>query len=397
MVQIIYCGTIKKEYLYPIILSVFYFSNTITQMAITNFDKERTTENKYGKQQIFTLFIMSLSESLMLILHQIQRMRSIRISKKKSTENTSLSIHHLEFIPSNKKLKILLIIFVCFLLDIVISFVNLFFFMSTSGSIILLGNSILFLILTTLISIYALNYQYHRHHVLGLIIFFVGVVVNSSVNFAAFAEVTLLNVFIFFISQLGASLQQVTEKYLMDTEFVSPFIIGGFEGVFGVVFIGLSFFVFNNIKCKYSFCTGENIVNLSFILKFLYNNTKYLLAMIWYFVGIFFSNVLRLLTIQFFTPTHRVMADTFNSFILLIIKMTVPFFYSEECNMDYFVKSMIANVIMTIGMLIYFEIVILGLGGFNKNTKSEIEDRSDSFEMEVNEIMKKKYIPLVKG
>lgn len=89
MVQIIYCGTIKKELLYPIILSVFYFSNTITQMTITNFDKERTTENQYGKQQIFTLFIMSLSESLMLILHQIQRMRSIRISKKKSTENTS--------------------------------------------------------------------------------------------------------------------------------------------------------------------------------------------------------------------------------------------------------------------------------------------------------------------
>ena len=28
MVQIIYCGTLKKEYLYPILLSFFYFSNT---------------------------------------------------------------------------------------------------------------------------------------------------------------------------------------------------------------------------------------------------------------------------------------------------------------------------------------------------------------------------------
>ena len=90
-----------------------------------------------------------------------------------------------------------------------------------------------------------LHYKFHRHHLLGLLVNSIGIIINIFISIKYIIRpfgdnvIDTLVVILPIINCILISLQECLEKYMLDYKYVSPYAILSYEGIFGVVFIGI--------------------------------------------------------------------------------------------------------------------------------------------------------------
>lgn len=344
----------------------------ISKKNLVLFDKSNIKEDVFGHHLIFYLWTMFLAEGSLIIVYFLDN--------NNNSTNTKITVRNSNF-KQFSKVKLSFLILLITLMD----------FGSTFGSnLYVVSGAIIFetvfkifnLILTMLLTKKILKYSYHRHHAVGLFILILGVIFNSVVDYIYLTESSTIkknfaSFAIYFIiglsSQILGSLQEVLEKYLMDTIYIAPFLLIYFEGIAGTFLLGVFLIIFGNIKCPnikgkdnsfpFYICEKENsndlvyIENFIWCMKFLLSHFEYILSYVVTFTGLFLFNKYRMLTIYYYSPIHKSMSNILKLFIFWIWCVVIPFY--ERNTIGYNIFTFLSFCLMFFGVLVFLEIIIM--------------------------------------
>ena len=220
------------------------------------------------------------------------------------------------------------------------------------------------IIFIVIISKFLLKTQLYIHHYIGLIILVIASLsIDIPFNLSLFKpQILFIVIYLLFIIVDANFITY--EKYMMDKLYYSPFVI-----VFsiGILFLSVSiFFTIYILMVGNSLYDGKKYTLQSFSDYFEEKGYKTTVIYMFYCSSFrFFLNILKILTIYYFTQNHIYTSYTFIKLVdLLIMKKT---------NYKYF--SIILFIPQFLWLLIYLEIIELNFCKLNKNTKINIEKR----------------------
>ena len=173
----------------------------------------------------------------------------------------------------------------------------------------------------------------------------------------------------------------------MDKNYVSPFIIVAIEGFFGNLFLSIAFIFLSKMKCgdettkTYLHCNPYSnnshvIEDILSSFQFVLRHKQFLWMLIALFVSFLMFNIFRVLTNSKCSPTHRGIADILGYFFFWMMRF-IDFF--EPTSMHSGTNLLFASIsylLMIIGVLIYLELIIVNVCGFEKDTDSGIISRT---------------------
>ena len=182
----------------------------------------------------------------------------------------------------------------------------------------------------------------------------------------------LINLGFTLISCTSRALFDTTEKYLLDYNFIDPFLLLLLEGIicFGLMFSCI--FIDQNFKVEF-----EELMNIS--------EKKYLLIGLFIIYAIFsgMKNIFRIITNKFYSPMARALAES-----ILDPIITIYYFFFEIRDDKFtsefwiiFIINFICSIIMALCSCVYNEFIILYYCGLEFETFFEIRKRSINIEL----------------
>lgn len=368
-------GSLNKQMKYPLLMGCTHVFIKIASEIMRN--------NDLSKHSLIQSFVMFLGEFLIVFLFIIELKRSqSKVYKFKG--------FYLETL-----LKITGLIFLCTLIDFVGSFALTIIDSLSETAFFELVFKLFAMGLTAFLSQYLLHYKYYRHHILDYSILVFGLAAHliiESFDKLKETQTNILSIILLLFFYSLSSFLEIIEKYLMEEEFVSPYLIISGEGAFGLIITSLCF-TWMDEQCPKDFlrCKGENITKKSHYIedfaKF-FSNFDNCLSIILFFIGVFFVNTFRMLVNHSYSPTHRSIADTLSSFIFWILKLCYDIFISknEDISVEHNILIGITYIVMYIGIFIFLELIIIHKCGMDKNTRDIINIRVNDEKKEIDNL-----------
>ena len=114
-----------------------------------------------------------------------------------------------------------------------------------------------------------------------------------------------------------------------------------------------------------------------FLLYF--DNKELTLGLMVYLIGVFWFDTFKMKTNQSYIPTHRSIGDNLSGIIFWIMQLTIDWFHSDKKTTTpaLVVFQGISYLMMSIGIMIFLELVIVNLCEMNRNTVDSINKRVD--------------------
>ena len=227
---------------------------------------------------------------------------------------------------------------------------------------------------SSLICTYALGFEMKKHHKYSLIIisiflvltFFVDIIFKSkNINFIKYLYFDLFILYYYTCETFNNCI----EKYLVDINYINPFLILTLEWIFEFILTSIYIGVFNK-----KFLNGLKI----FINA---NGTKKLLRilpLIGYILISTISNVYKIYCNVIYSP----MARSLINYLLTPVFIIYTFFINLDFNRNvlYLVISIILSVVISFFGCVYNEYIILFCCELEKETKDSIAERAKSVE-----------------
>lgn len=359
-------GITSIYFFFPILCSIFGCLRTVL------------FTNKFNHPLFQTLF-MFFGETLCIIFEIISRC----IAKRKSSRDSTISIINNELImektgihihSKTKYLKGLPLLILSSLLDF--GSFTLFTILGSMDTFNLMAESkIIPFIIMAFLTTYFLGYSLHRHHFVSLLLVIIGLLALMVKNLIKIKEPLYFTGFTL-LAQLLISIKQVSDKHIMDKEYISPFVLLTIEGMVGLIASLISFFCFPLFFCHSSSCQGwsSNTVAWEEIKVIFTDKNKLIFAFLSLLISLIY-NILLTHTIRYFTPSHRTISDTLSaifSFVCMIIKIPWD---------SIFILDFFGFFVVLFGCLLYNEIIICLFWGLEYYTKQWIERRSQEESM----------------
>ena len=235
--------------------------------------------------------------------------------------------------------------------------------------------------------VYVLKIKIYKHHIFSfvimgicLLIIIIFEYIFQEINiFLSYKDFTVV-LLIMFATNLFENLIDTIEKYLYEYDFVDPFKVLMFQGLYGFL-ISFSLFYFPFTKD---------------LKKIYYNNSVgcfvlFIFLLIVYFILCGGKNASRVITTKLFSPMTRVFTDHFlNPFYLIYYYATDNDFKTDNelNNGFYFTINLIISIINSFCSLVFNEILICFFCGLERNTHNQISIRAESkFEINLSEII----------
>ena len=346
-------------WVYPFILGGFYFGLKIVQKELSqeisnsskNSKSSEITPEIFNDYNLFTAFMLSLAEVLFIMLLILEKRSTI--SKRNIQKSNELKEVY-NYICSKKKLGLFCIVI---LIDSLSLLLNTFTKARTLISYDLTYKAV-FIIFSTLFSKQFLKLNYHRHHFLGSFIIFLFILILTCIDF--FTKIKegrsqiIILILLTVIVQVASAVQEVSEKYLMEFEFMSPFLIVGISGAVSVFVYGIILFY-------------RVIVSKQFALD-LSRQRRLFFFFCLLFVFYWFFSLGRIKTNQIYSPTHRGFAELMGIMIYFIIEL-----FSSQNNIT--VLYVICFIFIWIGSLIYWEFFAVPCYNMDKYVTKNIKNR----------------------
>ena len=334
----------------------------------SNNNDTSTNNNQIEIDFIYLIYlnIVDLSAGF-LVAYTFFKMKSLKENKIEKVKNSKNQIKLIYNDPSKRKNKYKLILLISFL-DFTARFHRIFFF------IIFEIYSLNILVTIWLISFdlisrivfcrIILKTKLYKHHLVSLIFCFIGFsilfvfgIINIENN-----EINLwIYLFFIFISKVLFALEDTINKILLTDKFLLPHYLMFWRGLFSFVIILLFTIIILT-------CTSK--INLEYYKYVLENEDlwKEIISKIFYIICNFLKVFSIFKIIYIFTPQHVAFLNVIENLIELIQNIINVDGVSK--NIVHFIFDMISLVLISIGTLIFNEMIILNFFGLNKNTKS---------------------------
>ena len=236
---------------------------------------------------------------------------------------------------------------------------------------------VVLIVASSLLSRYLLKFQLFKHHILSLIFLGVGILllIISEYLFQVYDLILTVNnltigILFSILSHMSIAFNNTIEKYLIDTNFMNPYLLLTFQGIIGLIF---------TIICALYENPIPDIQNLYD------NNSSGMLALFIILILLYtilgaLKNIYRMNTILLFTPMNKHLADIIINPIYIIYYFSVGEDFMKDGQRDYFYffTNLLLLIIFDIFGLIFNEFIVLFCGGLDFNTYESISLRSDA-------------------
>lgn len=363
-------GLLSRNLLLPFISPIFIIVRSISPLVIE-------TEYKFDKHPLIFLFLMFFGELLVGCVHIILYNREKKHHVEDIDQKSVFTMPQFTPVTDINKAKRMCMMLLKFLGITLIdtSMMSVLIINSTSEitfNLLEFQLKAVQILILSLLCKFILRYPIFKHQWLSLGLIIIGIIFVFIRTFAKEDILVLLKqIGIYIMTYLFWACQEISEKYLMENQFISPFEILLFEGSFGLVISIVLIAIFNNITCPryFDFCIeGKPIEEILETLKIIGSNGGIIGLLVLFFFTSAGYNIFRLSINKIYTPTHKAIADILSAFIWECV------WYILDTNKTewYIILNVIGYLIMIIGTLLYNEIIILYLWGFQSNTKKEI-------------------------
>ena len=281
------------------------------------------------------------------------------------------------FVPMDGKAKILFLIFLISLMDIVdfmlcINFIPRFFGLSKSLCTRLFGIATIF---SFFFYVYALKLPVYKHHKFSLLIISICLITIIVTEFIfqkidIFTSYKSLSIAITYIilSQIFWSYMYSIEKYLFEYDYMNPFVVLMYEGLFGLI---LAFLILIEHNYFYD------------IIPIYKNNSKgkfvlFIFVLILYIILSGGKNLFRVVTTKIYSPMVTTLQDYVLNPIYLLYYFGAhnDFKKDKELDIPYFVINIIISLIISFFGCVYNEFIILFFCGLERDTHDQISKRA---------------------
>lgn len=333
----------------------------------------------------FSTILSSFGELTAGFLEIISRIRQKKhVVNRNSTLNESLSVRTgIEKILGQKKHltpKHVLIIFGIALSNYIITFLTFFHEQSQSLTKYNLQYEFKFIgiIYVSFLCIKLLKQDFQRHHILSLIVIGVCLLCVGLVNILsieAFDAYYLASFFLLLGCDMYFSSKHCVERWLMHSEFISPFLLLFIEGIFSFIIGFGSFFTLSYIKCPKigQFCKdnkSEYMFNLQAFLDDI--TTDRIVYFIFFYIFSFSIELFIELTILYYSPAYRPIFDVIGTVCGLFFTL------KDNTNSIIFSVKLFFYLIIVLCCLVFNEILILKIWGLDQGIKNLIRERADT-------------------
>ena len=373
---------IRKNLIYPLMLIIttsIRKIDSILMIKINNFEAS-----------LFLTFIMFFGEFVFGIIIYLSNLLFLT-KNKKSKENASRNSSLLGIkliqrksklkIP-DKKYKIYFIIFMTTFFDFNVFLLQTYylpgFYKFVSVTLIIRLRSTL-TICSAFLCYFLLKMPIYRHHIFSLIIIIICLIIIIFTEYIYeriiyLYSALLFNFFVYFFN----SCLDVSEKYLLEYNYINPFKLLMLEGIIGFILTSIFSIWVNPLKeIKEVFDGEESIFKLYLLIIFL----------IIYFLSSGGRNIYRIITNKLYSPMTRTLTDCILDPLLLFFY----YFFEEdfksegEQNILFFIINIIASFIIVFSSCVYNELFVLFCCNLEYNTYYQISRRSTIYETLPNE------------
>ena len=340
------------------------------------------------KNIYFNYFLVSMGQIVSIFLFLIQKNLSQSLIENKNYNhtrfffripNSSINIFQpnnkeLFFFPLHKKKEYYFLIFISSILDLITSL----FLYSIGVSI---GEIPVFFIFTTLIlSKKFLGEIYYKHHYFSLIIISISCffhIMNDIINESNFDKDKFIYhlIVLFFVSILYG-IQVVIQKFLMENQFISPFVLLTHQGFISIILLIilcyiLSFFKCNSLLITYRFCENNTIFNLNDIN--LYNSPLFIIIL--YIILPMLYYIMKTLVIYFWTPCHFAVVLSLSELGNVVINI-YKLLKKKDITLNYVLIDSFTHIIYIFGTFVFCEFIILKFCNLDFHTHNEVHNRN---------------------
>ena len=312
------------------------------------------------------------------------RQKKDNIDYRNSMSNESFStntlITRIQRKHKNITIKYLIIIYGISLSNYIISFVTFYHEQNSSLKKYNLQYEFKFIgiIYVSFLCVKLLKQDFQKHHILSLIVIGVCLLCVGLVNILSIEELDMNYLKSFFIllgCDMYYSSKHCLERWLMHSEFISPFLLLFIEGIFSII-IGLcSFFILSYIPCFGEFCQGNGSSKMFFFVTFkddITANSGRIIYFIFFYLFSLSIEVFMELTILYFSPAYRPIFDVIGTVCVLFFTL------NENANPLIFCGKLFFYLIIVLCCLIFNEILIVKAWGLDEGIKGVITKRADT-------------------
>jgi hypothetical protein len=278
---------------------------------------------------LFLTFIMFLGEFAFGIIIYLSNLRFLtrnNNSKKSKSNNPSLLGIKLIQGKSNikspdKKYKIYFIIFMTTFFDFNVFLLQTYylpgFYKFVSVTLIIRLRSTL-TICSAFLCYFLLKMPIYRHHIFSLIIIIICLIIINFTEYIYERIIYLYSALLFkFFVYFFNSCLDVSEKYLLEYNYINPFKLLMLEGIIGLILVSIFSIWVNPLKeIKEVFDGEENTFKLYLLIIFL----------IIYFLSSGGRNIYRIITNKLYSPMTRTLTDCILDPLLLFFY----YFFEED-------------------------------------------------------------------
>ena len=236
------------------------------------------------------------------------------------------------------------------------------------------------IIISTLIFFYAFGFKMKKHHKASLIIISISFCLLISTDMIFFVYYNYKNIrvpvfqyFITILHYIGYSFNDCIEKYLVDNNYMNPFIILMIEGFFELAMALLSIIWIDPFE-------GFNKINPR------RNKAGFIFVFILYTLLQVIVNIYRIHCNVIYSPMARSLIDyLINPLINIFAFYTFVDIFNY--NVTYLIIMEIICIVLSFFGCVFNEYIILYCCGFEHETQDEIADRADDqFRNELDDI-----------
>ena len=371
---------LRPNLIYPVNLIVWMFLRQLLIILITdNFN--------FSNSLMYTIlmFLGELLAGITLFFYQKKHLKKNKVEKKEYFASfASIELiqkdeedEDIDFVPLDSNCKIMVLIFFSAFFDSVEFLIWTKYipkFVGLSGSF----NSRLGGISTvscSLLYVFTIKLPILRHQKFSLLI--TGICLGLIIIFElVYQEINVFLSYIDFVIALGlifavqifVSFVDLVDKHLIEYDYMNPFIVLTFEGIFGTlttlifIFVGKDYF--KDVRDVYK------------------NNDNFALFVFLLFVFLILCgvvNAFRMVTTKLYSPMTRTLTNYFLNPIYLIYNFTLEndFNTNGKRNIPLFIINLIISIIISILGCVYNEFIVLFFCGLEINTHDQISKRSE--------------------
>ena len=376
--------SLRPNLVYPIYLIISTFLRKIVTILISKLFS--------FKGSVIYTFLMFLGELIAGFLFYRYQTKFIEEKTKQNVLNSNKLSSKISFIQKESKMmrpdNVIKYIFLIFMtgsfdfFEFILSTYYISKFHKISGTLQTRLGGIL-MVFSSLLYWYLFKFPKFKHQILSIIILGLSIIILIISEFLfqtydMILTVKNLALVIFFsiLSHMCVAFNNTIEKYLIDYNFLNPFLLLTFQGIIGIVFTiicGIFENPFPVLKNAYN----DNSSGMFILLLFM---------LLLYTLFGALKNVYRMYTIMLFTPMNKHLADILVNPIYIIYYFSIgdDFKLDGESNYYYFFLNLFLLIIFDICELIFNEFLILLCCGLEFNTYSSITSRA-SINEEMNQ------------